>query len=400
MPDLPYAQKLQTIMGVLAPLLGAMVESPVLQVKDDPDVLDFTLGDPHELPLPGLPEALRTWSVPRSVDWFAYKTNEPAAQAVVAASLRERRGLPFEERDIFMTTGAFSALAVALKVVCDPSDEVIFNSPPWFFYESMIIDAGATPVRVRIRPDTFDLDLDAIEAAITSRTRAIIVNSPHNPTGRIYGPEALERLAAILAAASERKGRRIYLISDEAYSRLVYDGRPYHSPTAFYPSTFLIYTYGKTLLAPGARIGYIALPPSMPEREALRLPIMAAQVIHGHVFPNAVLQYALPELEPLAIDVGHLQRKRDRLVGALREMGYAVHPPEGTFYVMPRSPLPADMAFFHLLAKRKLFVLPGQVFELPGYFRMTLTASDEMIERALPRLAEAIVEVRDGAPAD
>jgi aspartate aminotransferase len=359
-------------------------------------ICDFAVGNPHELALPGFVAALGRATVPQNNAWFAYKNNEPAACAVVSTALRERRGIPFEADDILLTNGAFAALAVVLGAIVDPGDEVIFLSPPWFFYEALIAAAGAQPVRVKIDPATFDLDLGAIEAAISPRTRAIIVNSPHNPTGKIYSAATLERLASLLTQASTRIGHPISLLSDEAYSRIVFDGRTYHSPTAFYPHTFLIYTYGKTLLTPGQRLGYIALPPTMPDREQLRTALFVSQLLTGFAFPNALLQHALGDLEQLSIDIPRLQRKRDRMVAALREIGYELHTPEGTFYLLPRSPLPDDEAFIELLAEQKIFCLPGTVVELPGYFRISLTANDTMIEQALPGFAIALQKATQG----
>jgi aspartate aminotransferase len=335
-------------------------------------------------------EALGRWSVPRNKDWYAYKNNEVESQAVVAADLRERRGLPFEDQDIFLTNGAFAALSVTLCTILNPGDEVIFISPPWFFYEALIVTYDGQPVRVMADRETFDLDLEAIAGAITERTRAIIINSPNNPTGKIYPPSTLSGLADLLTAASEKNGRPIYLLSDEAYSRIVFDARDYPSPVTFYPNSFLLYTYAKTLLTPGQRIGYIALPPTMPDREALRQAIFGAQVVTGWSFPNALLQHALPDLERLSIDIPHLQHKRDRLVGALREIGYSLHMPEGTFYLMVRAPWQDDSAFLELLASHNILCLPGAVVEVPGYFRISLTANDSMIERSLPGFAAAM----------
>ena len=288
-----------------------------------------------------------------------------------------------------MTTGAFGALAAAFRAVADPGDEIIYVSPPWFFYDPMIRFAGADPIRVDAVAPEFDLPVDAISAAITSRTRAIIVNSPNNPTGRIYPASALEELATVLTEASARAGRPIYLISDEAYSRILFDGNAYVSPTAFYDHSFLVYTFGKSLLAPGERLGYLALAPGMPDKGQVRGAVFLSQIAAGFTFPNAVLQFGVGDLEELTIDIGHLQRKRDRMVPALRDMGYEVHVPEATFYLLPRSPIPDDMAFTEVLAQRDVFVLPGTLVELPGYFRISLTASDEMIDRALPVFAAA-----------
>jgi aspartate aminotransferase len=360
----------------------------------DPAGCDFTFGNPHELPLPGVVAALQKWLAPQDKDWFAYKDNEPNSQAVVAAALRERHGLAYQPEDIFLTTGAFAALAVTLAALVGPGDEVIVLDPPWFFYDTLIAAQGATPVRVPVDMATFDLDLDAVAAAITPRTRALVVNSPHNPTGKIYPPATLQGLADLLTDAGERHGQPIALLSDEAYSRILFDGREFPSPARFYPHTFVIYTYGKTLLIPGQRIGYIALPPAMPDREAFRGAILAAQIAAGWAFPNALLQHAIADLEPLSIDIPHLQRKRDWLAGALGALGYATTLPEATFYLLVRSPWPDDLAFAERLAEHKVYVLPGSAAGLPGYVRLSLTASDAMIERALPGFAAAIGAAR------
>lgn len=356
----------------------------------DPEACAFVLGNPHEPVVPGFVAAIERQLTPRHDAWFAYNMGEPAAVAAVAAGLRERLGLPFADEDILLTSGAFAGLAVSLVTIADPGDEVIFNSPPWFCYEPMIAGQGLAPVRVRVDMASFDLDLAAIEAAIGPRTRAVIVNSPNNPTGKIYPPATLEALAALLTRASERHGRPIFLLSDESYSRVLFTGSAFVSPSRFYPYTLVIYTYGKTLLTPGQRMGYLALSPHMPGREALWQALDVSRYTMGLAVPNAVLQYALPELDALSIDLGLLEHKRDRLVGGLRALGYEATLPEGTFYVVVRSPLADDWAFAAWLAERKVFVLPGQVCELPGYLRLSLTASEPMVERALPVFAEAI----------
>lgn len=393
------SERITAMRGAVAPVIRFMANTPWAGKMGDPTMSDFVLGNPQEMPLQGFVDALGRASVPRDKNWFAYKNSEPESRAIVAATLRERRGLPFEEDDVFMTNGAFAALAVTLCATINPGDEVIFISPPWFFYEALILTYGGRPVRMKIDPETFDLDLEAIAGAITERTRAIIINSPNNPTGKIYPPSTLSRLASLLTEASERNGRPIYLLSDEAYSRIVFDGREYPSPTTFYPNSFLIYTYGKTLLTPGQRIGYIALPPTMPGRGEIREAVFGAQLVTGFAFPNALLQHALPDLERLSIDVEHLQYKRDWLVGALREMGYSVHMPEGTFYLLVRSPIEDDWAFTGTLAAHDVLCLPGTVVEMPGYFRISLTAHDEMIQRALPGFAAAMSEAAGPVPA-
>jgi aspartate aminotransferase len=179
------------------------------------------------------------------------------------------------------------------------------------------------------------------------------------------------------------------MLSDESYCRIVYDGSHFSSPTAYYPNSLLIYTYGKTLLTPGQRLGYIALPPQMPEADMLREAIFTAQLTAGYAIPNALMQFALPDLEKLSIDIEHLQLKRDRMVSELRQIGYQMHLPEGTFYLMPRSPVQDDYRFTDRLADEHIYCLPGSVCEIPGYFRISLTANDEMIDRSLHGFARA-----------
>jgi aspartate aminotransferase len=238
-------------------------------------------------------------------------------------------------------------------------------------------------VRVPLAPPAFDIDLAAIDAAITSRTRAVLLNSPHNPSGRVYPLADLEALAATLTKAAARIGRPIHLISDEPYNRILFDGRVFHSPAEVYPDTLITYSYGKTLLAPGMRIGYLTVPPTMTGREELRERILVAQIATGYSFPNALLQHAIEDLEKLSIDIGKLQARRDRLVPALAGMGYEPTTPEGTFYIMAKAPIADDMAFGQMLADENVVILPGTVVEVPGWFRVSLTASDAMVEASL-----------------
>jgi len=351
----------------------------------DPERADFVAGNPQELVQPAFVESIQRWAVPQDEHWYAYKFNEPYAQEAAASGLRDRRGIPFEAADIFLTDGAFAALLLCIRTVADPGDEVLFLSPPWFFYEALIVGGGAEPVKVRVDMDTWDPDLDAIAASITPRTRAVLINSPNNPTGRIYPPEVLERLATVLTEASERHGRPIYLISDEAYSRILYDDRAFRSPTEFYPWSFLVYTYGKQLLTPGQRVGYVALPPTMPDREQVRNALMMGQLAFGgNGVPNAVMQRAIGDLDTMSIDMKALEARRDRMVDGLRSSGYDLHSPEGTFYLLPRSPIEDDVTFTDRLARDKVYVLPGAVVEMPGRFRISLTGNDEMVDRALP----------------
>lgn len=374
----------------MTPLLDVYLSEGYQTRRLDPDACDFAFGNPHEFPLAGFTSALQAAIPPQNKDWFAYKTSEADGVAAVVESLHERVGIRFAPEDIQLTTGAFSGLLVACRILAEPGDEVIYNMPGWFFYEATIVQAGAVPVCVRTDERSFDLDLAAIEAAITPRTRAVIVNSPNNPSGRIYSPATLERLGALLERASARIGRTLYLISDEAYSAILVGDTPFTSPTAYYPHSLMVYTWGKVLLTPGQRIGFVALSPTMPEREALRAPLQICLMSMGWSFPNADLQYALPRLVHLSIDMGALRARIKRMGSALAEMGYEVMMPEGTFYLNVMAPGGDDRAFALQLMEENVLCLPGSVMQMPGFIRLSLTANDAMVERALPRFEKVL----------
>ncbi len=371
--------------AAFAPVKRFYSSSRYAERRLDPGICDFTFGNPHEPPLPGLVAAIRSHAIPHDKNWFAYKTSEEAPQAFVAARLGHELHLAFEPADIALTTGAFAAIMVASHLVLDPGDEAIFSEPAWFCYEPMLLAAGAVPRRIALKPPAFDLDLEALERAIGQSTRLVIVNTPHNPTGRIYTLDTLRQLADLLERASVRIGHRIYLLSDEPYRRLRFDGRGFDSPGAVYPWTFISYSYGKVLLAPGQRLGYLAISPLMPdvERRAFREAMLTAQMALGWCFPNAIMQYSVPDLETLSIDQAALARRRDRLMQVLGQHGYRVLPPEGTFYLWARWPDGDPSHLWDDLADRNIFVLPGSLMNAPDYLRISLTASDDMVERAI-----------------
>lgn len=361
-----------------------------------PPRFDFVTGNPYEMPLPEVVEALGRAIEPQHKGWLGYMMSEPGAREAIARSLHEGFGGDFLPEDIYLTNGGFGALALALRIVADPGDEVIITTPCFMFYEALIAAVGATPVRVPAQRPTFDLDLEGIRAAITPRTAAVIVNTPSNPSGRIYDAASLRELGAMLEERSESLGRRIWLLSDEAFNRIIYDERPFYSPTRYYPHSFLLYTYGKTLLAPGVRLGYIAVPRAMLEtsRAHLRELVPMVQTLGGWLFPSATLQYAVADLEKARVDITHLQQNRDTLTRGLSAAGYEVNRPEGTFFMMAQSPWPDDGAFVELLAKHDVFVMPGSLLAAPGYFRVSLTVPGGVAKDALPAFAAALDDAR------
>jgi aspartate aminotransferase len=372
----------------------AFLNDPVVNaMMKDPEVANFAVGNPQEPPLPGMVEALiESHQQPKDKDSFAYKLNEQSSRETLAKIVGARLGIPFAPEDFFITHGAFGAIATTLRALAGAGDEVIMVSPPWFGYEPIIQSTGAELVRVKTA-EPYDLPVDGIAEAITEKTTVVIVTTPHNPSGRLYPADQLQHLADVLTAASEKYGHTIYLMSDEAYYRVVFDDLTFISPATMYPATLIMYSYGKTLLSPGMRIGYIALAPNMPGAEELRKWIEISQVVNGYSFANADLQNILPRLEELSINIPALQARRDRLVDALREMGYHATKPEGTFYILVDSPIPDDKEFALILRDLGVLVLPGTLAEMPGFIRLSLTANDEMVERGIPLFRKALEQV-------
>lgn len=388
---MPVSSRIRAADAAFAKVRDFYFASRYSERRFEPGVCDFTFGNPHEMPLQGLVDAIRRRAVPQDKNWFAYKTSEEEPQAFLAEHAGRELGLAFEPTDIALTAGAFGAISVAFHLLLEVGDEAVYSEPAWFCYEPSLFAAGAVARKVPLKTPRFDLDLAAIDAAIGPRTRLVIVNTPHNPTGRIYEREALQELAALLDRASARIGHRIYLLSDEPYRRLRFDGRGFVSPAAIYPWTLISYSYGKVLLSPGQRLGYLAISPLMPsaDRKALAEAMFSAQMSLGWCFPNAVMQYAIPDLENLSIDHDALARRRDVLTAALSGSGYGVLPPEGTFYLWVKWPEGDPQSMWNLLADRDVFVMPGDVLNADRYFRISLTASDDMVTRSLAAFQHA-----------
>lgn len=361
-------------------------------VPDNDVHADLTFGNPHEMPIPGLVSSLKARIEPRSVDWFAYKTSEKEPRAVVAEALRQELGLGFTPDDIALTSGAFGAIALAFSMLLNPGDECITPLPGWFCYSTMLAARGARTIPVPLSEGSFDLDVAAIASAITPRTKIVVINTPHNPTGVIYDRARLAELADLLKAKSAEIGHPIFILSDEPYRRIRFDDQGFTTPAAVYPWTLIDYSYGKILLAPGLRIGYLAISPEMPdeERKALQSIATTTQVSEGWAFPDAPLQYAIGDLEKLSIDIVALEAKRDRMHGALTQWGYDLTRPAGTFYLWGKAPGGDSLAFTRSLAGKGVFVMPGTLFSRPGEFRICLTGTSETIEASLPAFEAAV----------
>jgi aspartate aminotransferase len=251
----------------------------------------------------------------------------------------------------------------------------------------------AVPMR---RP--FGLDIDALLGAITEKTRILVVNSPHNPSGSIASADELAALGKALDKINARRRRPIWVLSDEAYREIVFSDGHFEPPLRHIKRSAICYSYGKRLLTPGQRLGYFAVNPAAPERSAIRDAMFYGQMATAWNFPSALMQYALADLEKLVIDIPAMQSRRDKLCAGLESAGYRVSRPQGAFYVLVETPGPED-AFCKELAQRDVFVMPGAICGIPGHVRLSLTASDQMVEWALPRFAEVMTAMRRGSAA-
>ena len=361
----------------------------------DDNVFDFTLGNPYLNPPPEFLDALKAVVAEEQPKIHGYMQNSgfPETRDHVAAELSRDLNLPFTRDHVIMTCGAAGALNVILKSVLEPGDEVIVFAPYFVEYAFYIHNHGGvkvvSPADARFLPDLADL-----ERRITARTRVVLVNSPCNPSGRLIPADILARIGDLLRRKSTEFGRTIYLVSDEPYRRLLFDGLQFESPMNHYASTLLAMSHSKDLALAGERIGFLAISPQCNDVLDLFSAMTFVNRTLGFINAPALMQRVLTRIDRFSVDVATYQRKRDLLYDALVEMGYEVNRPDGTFYMFPKSPLADDIAFIRLLQSKLVLVSPGTGFECPGYFRISFCVDDPVIERALPRFASAIAEVR------
>ncbi len=354
--------------------------------RGEENVFDFTLGNPEiEPPAPLLEAARRALdgSVPRV---HAYMPNAgfPAIREAIARRLAAATGLPFTGRHVIMTVGAGGGLNTVLKAILDPGDEVIALAPYFVEYGFYVTNHGGRLVVVQTGDD-FLPDVAAIRAAITPRTRAIIVNSPNNPTGVVYPSRVFEELEEMLRGFD----RPITVIADEPYRALVFDDVEVPEVPALVTRSVVVTSWSKTLAIPGERIGYLAVSPRVPDADALADACTFTNRILGFVNAPALWQRVVAEVGDLSVDVAPYRRKRDLLWEGLREIGYECVRPRGAFYLFPRTPLADDVAFVRRLAEEGVLAVPGSGFGRPGHMRLSLTVPEETIVRALPAFARA-----------
>ena len=352
------------------------------------NVFDFSLGNPEVEPPAAVLDALRQVVSESRPHAHGYMPNAgfPEARAAIARNLAERTGLPFSAEDIVMTNGAAGAINTILKAVLDPGDEAIVLSPYFPEYRFYIENHGGRMVTVDT-DEHFQPDIDAIAAAITPRTKALILNSPNNPTGTVYSTEVLRRLDRAIPDS-------MLVISDEPYRPLTFDGLKPPETFGLLRRAVGAWSWSKAMAIPGERIGYLAIPPHLPEAAELRNACTFASRILGFINAPAIWQLVVARVPDATVDVSQYQEKRDLLCDALNAMGYDAPRPQGSFYVFPRTPLADDVAFIRLLQAQGILAVPGTGFGRGGYMRLSLTIAKDDLVRSLPGFERALRRAR------
>lgn len=359
------------------------------------EVFDFSLGSPNLEPPDEFLSALRDLVNNPVPGMHKYMPNAgyPSTRSAVAEQIGAQERAPVEAGDVVMTVGAAGALNVALTSILDPGDEVIILAPYFVEYLFYVRNHGGQ-VRVAQTTEDFDIDLEAIERAASERTKALIINTPHNPTGRIYSQEKLDALGDLLQRIGERHHSLVHLLVDTPYAKITYDET--RNPLLFksHPATMIAHSHSKDLGIAGQRIGYLVTNPAHPDREALRTACTVTNRTLGFVNAPALLQMALERSLNASVDVGYYSAIRDILCKGLAEAGYEFVRPQGAFYVFPRTPIPDDVAFTRELLEENILVVPGSGFGRAGHIRIAFCVARDTVERAIPRFAKVIRRVR------
>jgi len=353
-------------------------------------VFDFSLGNPDLEPPESFPQVLNKVIAESLTGSHGYMANAgyEETRAAVATYVSQEQSVEVSSEHVVMTCGAAGALNCILKALLDPGDEVIVSAP-YFVEYGFYADNHGGQINVVSTRDDFTLDLEAIEAAINARTKVILINSPNNPTGQVYDRSSLEELGHLLASGSGKLGRTLYLVSDEPYRKIVYDGVEVPSILEAYPNSIVATSYSKDVSLPGERLGYLVAHPGAQQAEALMSGIILANRILGFVNAPALMQRIVRHLQGTCVDVTVYQARRDRFCQGLAEAGYEFVKPRGAFYLFPKSPINDDVEFVRLLQEENILAVPGSGFGGPGYFRIAYCVDEQTIESALPGFARA-----------
>ncbi|NLI31474.1 MAG: pyridoxal phosphate-dependent aminotransferase [Deltaproteobacteria bacterium] len=361
------------------------------KIHGEENVFDFSLGNPN-VPPPDIVEETLLKVVRQELPGkHGYMPNAGLLEtrSAVSAYLSREHCISIAADNIVATCGAAGALNIIFKSLLDPGDEVVVPAPYFVEYGFYADNHGGTLKTVPTRED-FSLDLDRMDNAIGPQTKIVLINSPNNPTGQIYHSDAIMELGLILTRKSSQYGRAIYLVSDEPYRKIVYDGHSVPCIFSHYSNSLIATSYSKDLSLPGERIGFVAVHPGAESVQQLMGSLALANRILGFVNAPGLMQRLIVELQGVCVDVEIYRRKRDRFVTGLKAAGYDLVVPPGAFYLFPTSPIPDDVRFVRMLQEEQILVVPGSGFGGPGHFRIAYCVDDGTIERAMPGFQRAM----------
>ena len=349
------------------------------------NVYDYSIGNPS-IPAPDcVNEAIAELIKGDSVALHGYTTAAglPSVRDAIAKNLNDTYDLGLTGDLFYITCGCASSIAIALRAVLFPDDEVIVNAP--FFPEYRVFTEASRGV-VRVVPPRadFQIDFDALKAALTPKTKAVIINSPNNPSGMVYSEETLKELAAILKAHEETIGETVYLLTDEPYRELVYDMDKTPNAMCYYDDTFICYSFSKCMSIPGERIGYLAVSPRMHEKTAVYAAVLGAGRALGYINPPSLFQRVIERTVGAHSDFSQYKINRDLLTAGLRKIGYECVDPKGAFYLFAKALEPDAKAFCEHAKKYELLLVPSNDFGMTGYFRMAYCVNRDMIAKSMP----------------
>ena len=392
---MPIAQKISTCIEQSSWIRKMFEQGALLRQQFGEDnVFDFTIGNPAVEPPAAFHARLRQLADNPQPGMHRYMSNAgyDDTRAAVAQVLSERSTAAVKAAHVIMTCGAGGALNVVLKTILNPDDEVIILAPYFVEYKFYIDNHGGRAVVVNTDAE-FALDIDAIAAAITEKTRAVIVNSPNNPTGVIYSAAKLTALGELLEQKQRQFSSTIYVISDEPYARLAYDGVQVPSIFDCVANAVMVTSHSKDLALPGERIGYLAANPRMAAVEQFMDGAVFCNRVLGFVNAPALIQRLVTGLQHESVDIAAYAEKRDLFYNLLRRLNFSVVKPQGAFYLFPRSPLENDVEFVQLAQKYNILLVPGTGFGAPGYFRIAYCMDKAVIERNIPAWEKLATEV-------
>ena len=355
------------------------------------NVFDFSLGNPN-VPTP---EFIRDAAVdilmhgdPTEVHGYTIAPGKPAVREVLAADLKRRFGMEVTGKNLFMTAGAAASVTITFKALTEPGDEFVTFAPFFPEYRVFVEACGGKLVVVPAKTDDFQIDLTALERVLTPQTKAVIVNSPNNPSGAVYRETTIRRLTDLLRAKEQEYGHPIFIVADEPYREIVYDGASVPCIPLFYDNTIVCYSYSKSFSLPGERIGYIVVPDTAADFARIYGAIAGAARVLTHVNAPSLWQLVVARCAGKAADLSTYARNAALLYDGLTALGFSCVRPQGAFYLFPQALEPDDAAFCRRAQEYDLLLVPGRDFGCPGYFRAAYCVRTKMIEKSLPRFEE------------